>query len=29
VKPNILQAEIGGSGSAGASMVILDPKGLN
>ena len=27
VKPNILQAEIGGSGSAGASLVILDPKG--
>ena len=27
VKPNILQAGIGGSGSAGASMVILDPKG--
>ena len=27
VKPNILQAEIGGSGSAGASMVVLDPKG--
>ncbi len=27
VKPNILQVEIGGSGSAGASMVVLDPKG--